>query len=82
MDTSSLRRDRVSRAGLLLLSGVLLAASGGLLYVGYVAWSNEGGAGTPLFGLGAWIAWGGLFSLKRAVLPVREERDPPVIAFD
>ena len=77
-----LGRGRASRAALLLLSGVLLAASVGLSYVGYVAWSSEGGAGLPLFGLGAWVAWAGLFALKRAVLPVREEQDPPVIAFD
>ena len=82
MNISLLRRDRVSRAGLLLLSGVLLAAAAGLSYVGYLAWGSEAGAGLPLFGLGAWIAWAGLFSLKRAVLPVREEQDPPVIAFD
>ena len=82
MNISLLRRDHVSRAGLLLLSGVLLAAAAGLSYVGYIAWTSEGGAGMPLFGLGAWIAWAGLFSLKRAVLPVRGEQDPPVIAFD
>jgi hypothetical protein len=82
MNISLLRRDRLSRAGLLLLSGVLLAAAAGLSYVGYLAWSGEAGAGLPLFGLGAWIAWAGLFALKRAVLPVREEQDPPVIAFD
>jgi hypothetical protein len=82
MNLSLLRRDRLWRAALLLLSGTLLAASAGLLYVGYLAWGTEAGAGLPLFGLGAWVAWAGLFALKRAVLPVRCEQDPPVVAFD
>jgi hypothetical protein len=82
MNISLLRRDRVSRAALLLLCGVLLTAAAGFFYVGYLAWSSEAGAGVPLFGLGAWVGWGGLFALKRAVLPVREEQDPPVIVFD
>ena len=82
MNISLLRRDRVSRAGLFLLSGVLLTAATGLFYVGYLAWTSEAGAGLPLFGLGAWIGWGALFALKRALLPVREEQDPPVIVFD
>ena len=82
MNISLLRRDRVSRAALLLLSGVLLTAAAGFCYVGYLAWISEAGAGVPLFGLGAWVGWGGLFALKRAVMPVREEQDPPVIVFD
>ena len=83
-----LRGGRLSRAALFVSSFCLLNVSAGLCYVGHLAHASASGDGShgttglPLFGLGAGVAWGGLFLLKRAVLPIRSDADPPVISFD
>jgi hypothetical protein len=88
MLTLLLRGGRLSRTALFVSSWALLGVSAGLCYVGHLAHStappdgSHATTGLPLFGLGAGVAWGGLFLLKRAVLPIRSDTDPPVINFD
>ena len=80
-------RESVSRAAMIVLAAVPLAAAGGIFYA---AWrtlkaSSSGENGTVGFpvlvvAFGVILAWVGLFLVKRAVLPSRIDEKPPRVA--